>query len=163
MLTQRFSYYEGMFLFPQTMATRLQEAIDHINTILGRAGAEVVAMQKWGERALAYPINKSRRGIYILIYFKCDRSKLAGLERDCNLSEVLLRMLVTRADHLTLEEMQAFDQAQDMMVEAKVRADESNEASTEADAPQNDDESSAPAEESSEESSEAAEMSNADG
>ncbi len=123
MVEPRFSNYEGMFLFPQAMAARLQEAIEHINTLLDRAGAELLAMQKWGERPLAYPIDSHRRGIYILTYFKCDRSKLADLERDCNLSETLLRSLVTRADHLTVEEITAFDQREELHVEAKLRAD----------------------------------------
>jgi len=123
MVEPRFSNYEGMFLFPQAMAARLQEAIEHINTLLDRAGAELLAMQKWGERPLAYPIDSHRRGIYILTYFKCDRSKLADLERDCNLSETLLRSLVTRADHLTVEEITAYDQREELHVEAKLRAD----------------------------------------
>ena len=118
-----FSNYEGMFLFPQAMAARLQEAIEHVNTLLDRAGAELLAMQKWGERPLAYPIQNHRRGIYILTYFKCDRSKLVDLERDCNLSELLLRSMVTRADHLTDDEIGVFDQREELHVEAKLRAD----------------------------------------
>lgn len=120
----RVSNYEGMFLFPQAMAARLDEAIAHINALLERAGGELIAMQKWGERPLAYPIASHRRGIYILTYFKCERSKLVDLERDCNLSETLLRSLVTRADHLTIEEIEAFDQRAELQVEAKLRADQ---------------------------------------
>lgn len=125
----RVSYYEGMFLFPQAMSARLDDAIAHINTLLERCGGELVAMQKWGERPLAYPIDSHRRGIYILTYFKCDRSKLVDLERDCNLSETLLRSLVTRADHLTIEEIEAFDQREDLHVEAKLRRDQAESPS----------------------------------
>ncbi len=120
----RFSNYEGMFLFPQAMSARLDEAIEHVNMLLGRVGGELISMQKWGERPLAYAIDSHRRGIYILTYFKCDRSKLVDLERDCNLSETLLRALVTRADHLTIAEMEAFDQREDLHVEAKLRAEQ---------------------------------------
>jgi len=126
MSNENMSYYEGMFLFPQAMAARLQEAIEHTNDLLNRSGAELIAMQKWGERSLAYPIKSHRRGIFLLTYFKCDRSKLAQLERDCNLSESLLRTLITRSDHLTVEEMEAIDQREDLHVEAKLRAEQTN-------------------------------------
>ncbi len=126
----RISYYEGMFLFPQAMSARLDEAIEHTNKLLGRVDAELVSMQKWGERPLAYPIDSHRRGIYLLTYFKCDRSKLVELERDCNLSETLLRALITRADHLTIEEMEAFDQREDLHVEAKLRAEQGENVTT---------------------------------
>lgn len=126
MSNESMSYYEGMFLFPQAMAARLQEAIEHTNDLLNRSGTELIAMQKWGERPLAYPIKSHRRGIFLLTYFKCDRSKLVQLERDCNLSESLLRALITRADHLTIEEMEAVDQREDLYVEAKLRSEQSN-------------------------------------
>ena len=39
----RHGIYEGMFLFPQSAAADLRGVIDHVNSILDRAGAEVVA------------------------------------------------------------------------------------------------------------------------
>ena len=124
MSEQRIDIYEGMFLFPQSAAADFAGVITHINEILDRAGAEVIAMKKWDERRLAYDIKGNKRGLYILTYFKADRTKLAGIERDCNLSELLLRSLVLRADHIPTEEIEAADERQALADEATLRKEE---------------------------------------
>src|SRR5688572_8310225 len=93
--------YEAMFLIGQAAAANLPDVIDHIKDIFHRAGAELVAMKKWDERRLAFEIKKQKRGLYILTYFKAQNTALPGIERDCNLSERILRVMILRADHLT--------------------------------------------------------------
>jgi small subunit ribosomal protein S6 len=124
MSEQRIDIYEGMFLFPQSAAADFAGVIEHIHEILNRAEAEVIAMKKWDERRLAYDIKGNKRGLYILTYFKADRTKLAGIERDCNLSELLLRSLVLRADHIPTEEIEAADERQALADEATLRKEE---------------------------------------
>jgi small subunit ribosomal protein S6 len=114
--------YEVMFLIGQAQAADLSGVIDHINEIFSRSGIEVIAMRKWDERRLAYEIRKQKRGLYILAYMKAPAKNMPAFERDCNLSERILRVMVIRADHLTLEEMQAADAREDLHAEAKMRA-----------------------------------------
>ena len=121
MTEQRINIYEGMFLFPQSAAADFQGMIDHINEILNRAEAEVIAMKKWDERRLAYDIKGNKRGLYILTYFKADRQRISSIERDCNLSELLLRSLVIRADHVPAEEIEVSDQRTALADEAVLR------------------------------------------
>ncbi|TVQ31389.1 MAG: 30S ribosomal protein S6 [Phycisphaeraceae bacterium] len=118
------NYYEGMFLFGQSAAADLGGTVEHLTGILDRAQAEIVAMSKWDDRRLAFEIKKHKRGIYILVYFECDARNLAKIERDCNLSDHVLRSMVLRADHLTLEEMQASDSRQSLTDEAALRAEQ---------------------------------------
>ncbi len=115
--------YEGMFLVSQATASDLQGSIDHIREILARGDVEMIAMQKWDERRLAYEIRKHKRGVYFLTYFSADPTKIELIERAANLSEQLLRFMVLRADHLTLEEMQAADEMSQLADEARLRAE----------------------------------------
>lgn len=115
-------YYEAMFLLSQSVAADLGGAVAHINEIFSRGHAEVVAMCKWDERRLAYEVQGQKRGLYILAYFKAASKDLAHIERDCNLSEKILRALIVRADHLTVEEMQAADGRKELDLEIKMRA-----------------------------------------
>ena len=62
--------------------------------ILEKAGAEIVSMKKWDERRLAYEINGKNRGTYILCYFHADGQKIRQIERDAQLSELILRVLI---------------------------------------------------------------------
>jgi small subunit ribosomal protein S6 len=128
----RQQYYEAMFLISQSSAADLAGAVEHIRGIIARADAPLIAMRKWDERRMAYEINKQKRGTYILAYFEADPQKMPHIERDCNLSEIVMRVLMIRADHLTLEEMQAADDQRGLETEAalrKARAAESAAAS----------------------------------
>ena len=123
----RINMYEGMFLFPQAAGADLGEAVAHVESILERADAELVPIAKWDERRLAYDIKGNKRGVYLLTYFKADRSRIAGIERDCNLSEQLLRAMVVRADHIPAEEVEAANGREAIADEIKLRAEQGDE------------------------------------
>jgi small subunit ribosomal protein S6 len=112
MAEQRNANYEGMFLLTQGAAADLGEAVEHIRAILAKSDVTLIAMSKWDERRFAYEIKKQRRGTYILTYFNCDTQAIEHIERECNLSESILRVLFLRADHLTEEEMRNTDAQQ---------------------------------------------------
>jgi ribosomal protein S6 len=122
MAETRIYAYEGMFLFPQTVAADLQGAADHILEILSKGNAEIVSLCKWDERRLAYDIKGNKRGVYFLAYFKADARNLEGIDRDCRLSERLLRSLVTRADHVPAEEIATHEGRQQLADEINLRA-----------------------------------------
>ena len=116
------SIYEGLFLFPQSASANMQQAVDHLNYLLDRAGANVKAFSKWDERRLAYDVDANKRGVYFLVYFEADRDRLSALERDCNLSEELLRAMITRADHVPAEMIEGSEGRQQLEDEIKLRA-----------------------------------------
>ncbi len=120
----RTGVYEAMFVANQAAAASFGDLIAHINHLFDRANAEVVAMKKWDERRLAYEMEKQKRGVYILAYFTCPTDMVAHLERDVQISDQLLRVLVTSADHLTEEEIKAHDDRKGLDTEAKLRAEQ---------------------------------------
>ncbi len=116
--------YEGLFLLDQQAATDdLGACIEHLKEIMNRADAQVVAMKKWSERRLAYEIKRQKRGLFILIYFKAQTDKITGIERDCNLSETVLRNLIIRADHIGETELELINKEPDLLLEVKLRED----------------------------------------
>lgn len=127
----RAGVYEGMFLANQAAAASFGDLIAHINHLLGRADAEVIAMKKWDERRLAFEIEKQKRGVYILAYFTCPTDKVAHLERDVQISDQLLRVLITSADHLSDEEIKANDDRTGLDTEAKFRAEQGDNGESE--------------------------------
>jgi Ribosomal protein S6 len=80
-------------------------------------------MRKWDERRLAFEIDKQKRGTYILAYANVPGDQVGHIERDVQISERLLRVLIVKADHLTAEEIAAQDDRQGLAVEAKLRAE----------------------------------------
>lgn len=117
----RSSCYEGMWIVAQNRMAELGDAIAFIRHTLERHGAEVLALRKWDERRFAYEMGKSKRGFYILTYFRCDPVAITAIDREANLSELVLRQMILKADHLTEDEMRASDAAGELEVEAKMR------------------------------------------
>jgi len=98
--------YEGMFLVDSAQAGADWDGIiAAIRTILGRAEAEVVSIRKWDDRRLAYGINGKTRGTYILCYFKADGEKIQDIEKNVQLSEQIMRVLILSAEQLTAEDI----------------------------------------------------------
>ena len=98
--------YEAMFLVETNIATDFQATKGMIETIMERAQAELLVCRLWDERRLAYDIDKRGRAAYVLCYFRCDGTTIGRIERDVQLSEHLLRVLVLRADYMTDEQLE---------------------------------------------------------
>ena len=89
--------YEGMFLLNSVEARREWEgAMNHVQDILKKSGAEISTNYRWDERRLAYDIKGQKRGTYYLVYFKAEPDAIATIRRDCRLSELILRQLILR-------------------------------------------------------------------
>lgn len=99
-MDQNVHLYEGLFLMSQTGGSDLAGALAHVSDLLARIEAEIVLLQKWDDRRLAYPVRGQKRGLYLLAYFKAQAGRIINLERDCNLSENVARAMILRADHI---------------------------------------------------------------
>ena len=87
--------YEGMFLLePAISATDWDKASGEIKRILEKHKAEITNIDKWGERKLAYSIRKNARGTYVLVYFKAPGEAIPKIKVDCQISEIILRILI---------------------------------------------------------------------
>ena len=96
--------YEGLFLVDSAEAAADWDGVNTtIKNILEKAGAEIVSIKKWNEYRLAYGIKGKTRGTYILCYFRVDGKKIRDIERDVQLSERIMRVLILSADHMTQE------------------------------------------------------------
>lgn len=95
--------YEAMFLMDAALATDWPAAEAEVKRILERGSAKVLGLKKWDERKLAYAIGPNKRGLYALAFFEAAADKITGIERDVQLSEKLVRVLVIRRDRLTPE------------------------------------------------------------
>ncbi len=108
-------------MLPQSATADMRGAVDQVLGILTKHGAEVIAVKKWDERRLAYEVKKQKRALFVLVYFEVNGRALGEIERDCNLSELILRKLITTAEHMTREEMLEADAREDIAVEASLR------------------------------------------
>ena len=113
MALQESKLYEAMFLVDTNIAADSEATKGMIQTIMDRAKTELIVSRLWDERRLAYDISKHKRATYILCYFRANGSAISRIERDVQLSEHLLRVLVLRADHISPEELEQIKESPD--------------------------------------------------
>lgn len=96
--------YEGMFLVePMQASTNWSAVIGHIRQVLTKHKAKVINVSKWAERQLAYEIKKQKRGTYILIYFEAPSESIARIKAECQLSEIIMRVLILVLDQKQIQ------------------------------------------------------------
>ncbi|MCL4247554.1 MAG: 30S ribosomal protein S6 [Anaerolineae bacterium] len=59
---------------------------------------QVMKIDRWGRRKLAYEIEKQREGFYVLMESQIEPQAIKELERNINLSQNILRYLVVRTE-----------------------------------------------------------------
>jgi small subunit ribosomal protein S6 len=80
----------------ETTITRIQETITS-------HGGEIIELDKWGRKRLAYPIKKSKSGYYVVIRFDSTTDLVSTLERNYRLDENIIRYLTIALDKYALE------------------------------------------------------------
>jgi small subunit ribosomal protein S6 len=71
--------------------------------VITRNGGEIKALNKWGRKRLAYPIQKKNNGFYVNMEFVAPASAMALLERVYQLDENILRFLTIHLDDKVLK------------------------------------------------------------
>lgn len=95
--TVKENLYEGMFLVDSSQFANDPEATtEAIMAILERAGATVVAHRPWQDGKLAYEIEGRRKGLHYLVCFRMPGDGMDVINRQCHLSDVILRQLVIK-------------------------------------------------------------------
>ena len=86
--------YETTFILePGLDESRVNEEIDRVSQWIKDLGGEVLEVQRWGKRRLAYEIGRRRDGIYTLIVHQGPSAQIKELERRLRLNESVMRVL----------------------------------------------------------------------
>ena len=97
--------YEGMFLMDNRQANRDWDgSLEKLKGLLTKHGCELVRCDKWGERKLAYEIAGRRRGTYVLTYFNASGDAVSRVYRECELADLILRVLILKAKAVPSDE-----------------------------------------------------------
>ena len=89
--------YELMLVLkPDAPDERAAAVIDRTTRYVVAQGGQIVKVAPWGRRRLAYPIERYREGSYHIVVFESPAEAIAELERSLQITEDVLRYLVTR-------------------------------------------------------------------
>jgi small subunit ribosomal protein S6 len=90
--------YETTIIFdPGLEEARINEEVERVSQSIAQASGEIVEVQRWGKRKLAYNIRKRRDGTYIHIKHKSPPELIGEMDRKFRLNEGVLRHLTVLA------------------------------------------------------------------
>lgn len=76
----------------------IKEHVKRVVSSVKESGGEIIEVDEWGSRRLAYPIRKKRNGHYVNVYFLAHGSSIQRMERAMEIDENILRYLTIRMD-----------------------------------------------------------------
>ena len=91
--------YELMVvLTPELDDDGVTATTERVKSLVAARGGEVVDVQPWGRRRLAYPIKRLRDGYYAVAKLKLDPEAAEPLDRSLRLTEPVIRHMLVRLD-----------------------------------------------------------------
>jgi len=101
-VNQTMKVYETTVVFdPGLEEARINEEVDRLSQSISQAGGEVLDVQRWGKRKLAYIIRKRRDGTYVHVKHKSPPTLISEMDRRFRLNESVLRHLTVLAEKET--------------------------------------------------------------
>jgi small subunit ribosomal protein S6 len=87
-----------LVLRPDTPDEQVQSIIDKSTRSVISAEGQIIKVSPWGRRRLAYPIGQFREGSYFIVMFEAPSAAVLELERGLNITEEVMRHLITRIE-----------------------------------------------------------------
>ena len=91
--------YETVFILnPVLSDVQIKDTVDKFVNLLKEEGADVINVENWGLKKMAYPIEKKTTGFYILVEFMADPTLIRKFEIEIRRDEKVMRFLTTVLD-----------------------------------------------------------------
>ena len=84
--------YETIFIVrPELVGDEYAAVVEKFRGILADQGANMLKVDDWGTKKLAYPVKKQQRGTYVLMAYEAGAKVIAELERRLRIDESVIK------------------------------------------------------------------------
>jgi small subunit ribosomal protein S6 len=84
--------YEGLFIFPEVLDEEgLDQSIARVKEELEKLGGTLESTTRMGKKNFARPLSKQKAGLYVVLMFKLDGTKIDALKERLKLSTNVFR------------------------------------------------------------------------
>lgn len=84
--------YESIFIVhPEVVGDDQTAIIEKYKTILTDQGAEIIKIDNWGVKTLAYTVKKQNKGCYVLVIFEADPTIISEYERRMRIDDKVIK------------------------------------------------------------------------
>ena len=91
-------FYETLFVVSGAISEEDAKSVQDKFTTLIADNGNLIAVNEWGKRRLAYPFNKISEGYYVLASFESAPEFPLELERLLGINDAILRSMTTRLE-----------------------------------------------------------------
>ena len=97
--------YESMLIARQDLGqSQVNDIVETFSEAIKREGGEVVNVDNWGLKNLAYRIKKNRKGYYVVLNISAPASAIFEYERLARLNEDIIRFMTVKVDEFASSE-----------------------------------------------------------
>ena len=97
--------YETVFIVTPVLSdAQVKEVADKYQGIFTENGGQIVNVENWGLKKLAYPIQKKTTGFYFLVEFEAEGQLIEKLETNYRRDERIIRFLTFKQDKVAVED-----------------------------------------------------------
>jgi len=89
-------YEKVVFIVPTLSEEEVQEAVKKISSVITENGGEILKVDNWGKRKLAYKLNKQNMGYYVLFLFKAPSSAIKKMEDFYRVYDPVFKFMVIK-------------------------------------------------------------------
>lgn len=91
--------YETVFILTPVLSdVQMKDTVDKFVNLLKELGADVINVESWGLKKMAYTIEKKTTGFYVMVEFKADPTLIRKFEVEFRRDEKVMRFLTTVLD-----------------------------------------------------------------
>lgn len=92
-------FYELTYILnPVLDEEKFSEIVDFVNNLITENGGEVVEVDEWGVKKLAYDIENKGTGYYVNMYFNAPATAIEPVERNMRIHDDIMRYLTLKYD-----------------------------------------------------------------
>ncbi len=96
--------YESVLIARQDLgASQINTLVSDLSEVIKKEGGEVVKVDNWGLKNLAYRIKKNRKGYYVLLNIVAPAKAVAEYERLVRLNEDIIRYMTVKVEDFNNE------------------------------------------------------------
>lgn len=96
------SNYESVLIARQDLgASQVSSLVSDLSEIIVAQGGEVVRVDNWGLKNLAYRVKKNRKGHYVILNIAAPATAIAEYERLMRVNEDVIRYMTIKVDEFS--------------------------------------------------------------
>ena len=94
--------YESVLIARQDLgASQVSNIVSDLSDVIKKEGGEVVRVDNWGLKNLAYRIKKNRKGHYVVMNIAAPANAIAEFERIMRFNEDIIRYMTVKVEEFS--------------------------------------------------------------